>query len=190
MVHPCTIFTIHHPSYPSIWAYITHMTLHPRFPLFLVYVEKIGEPGDEARLTFPDSLMMWTISGLPNFLEYSFCSLRVNSLRVVNFGSLQMNCFSLSSPNGYREKRQNSSAYRDSSAYCDNSALLAVDKYTYCILPHRILIYWCLQRQVTANISLAHITLTIVSRIILLCNRIRHPVHAYQRNQYSDLNTS
>ena len=25
-----------------------HVTLHPRLPLFLVYVEKIGEPGDEA----------------------------------------------------------------------------------------------------------------------------------------------
>ena len=50
-----------------------------------------------------------------------------------------------------------SSAYRDSSAYCDSSdvcdssALLSVDKYTYCILPHRRLIYWCLQHQVTSR---------------------------------------
>ena len=30
---PRTIFTTRHPSYPSIWAYVTHVTLDPRFPL-------------------------------------------------------------------------------------------------------------------------------------------------------------
>ena len=41
--------TICHPSYPSIWAYITHVTLDPRLPLLSrVCVEKIGEPGDKA----------------------------------------------------------------------------------------------------------------------------------------------
>ena len=30
---PRAIFTIHHPSYPSIWAYVTHVTLDPRLPL-------------------------------------------------------------------------------------------------------------------------------------------------------------
>ena len=32
--HPRAIFTIHHPSYPSIWAYVAHVTLDPRLPLF------------------------------------------------------------------------------------------------------------------------------------------------------------
>ncbi len=31
---PRAIFTVHHPSYPSIWAYVTHVTLDPRLPLF------------------------------------------------------------------------------------------------------------------------------------------------------------
>ena len=31
-----------------VWAYVTHVTLHRRLPLFFVYVEKIGELGDEA----------------------------------------------------------------------------------------------------------------------------------------------
>jgi hypothetical protein len=31
---PRTIFTIRHPSYPRIWAYVTHVTLDPRLPLF------------------------------------------------------------------------------------------------------------------------------------------------------------
>ena len=42
-----------HPSYlyPSIWAYVTHVTLDPRLPLFSrACVEKIGEPGNEATI--------------------------------------------------------------------------------------------------------------------------------------------
>ena len=31
---PRAIFTFRHPSYPSIWAYVTHVTLDPRFPFF------------------------------------------------------------------------------------------------------------------------------------------------------------
>ena len=31
---PRAIFTIRHPSYPSIWAYVAHVTLDPRLPLF------------------------------------------------------------------------------------------------------------------------------------------------------------
>ena len=34
MIRPHAIFTICHPSYPSMWAYVTHMTLDPRLPLF------------------------------------------------------------------------------------------------------------------------------------------------------------
>ena len=49
--HPRAIFMIRHPSYPSLWAYVAHVILDPRLPLFSrVPVEKIGEPGDEARL--------------------------------------------------------------------------------------------------------------------------------------------
>ena len=47
--HPHTIFMICHPSYPTTWAYVMHMTLDTRLPLFsCAFVEKIGEPGDEA----------------------------------------------------------------------------------------------------------------------------------------------
>ena len=53
-VCPHTIFTICHPSYPSIWAYVTHVTLDTRLPLFSHVCWKIGEPGDEA------SSVVWT----------------------------------------------------------------------------------------------------------------------------------
>ena len=47
---PHAVFTIRHPSYPSIWAYITHVTLDPRLPLFsCACIEKTGEPGGEAK---------------------------------------------------------------------------------------------------------------------------------------------
>ena len=32
--HPRAIFMIRHPSYPSVWAYVMHVTLDPRLPLF------------------------------------------------------------------------------------------------------------------------------------------------------------
>ena len=34
MARPQAIFTIRHPSYPSIWAYVTHVILDTRFPFF------------------------------------------------------------------------------------------------------------------------------------------------------------
>jgi hypothetical protein len=67
--HLRTIFMIRHPSYPSIWAYVTHVTLDPRLPLFsLACVGKDrGASGDEA--IFVDSCMMQAS------LSLYFCSL-------------------------------------------------------------------------------------------------------------------
>ena len=48
---PRTIFTTRHPSYPSIGAYVTHMTLDTRLPLLSRVLKKKVEPGDEATPT-------------------------------------------------------------------------------------------------------------------------------------------
>ena len=45
MACPRTISTICHPSYPSIWAYVMHVTLHPRFPLFVCTLKRLGSLG-------------------------------------------------------------------------------------------------------------------------------------------------
>ena len=50
VARPCLFVTTHHPTYLCIiWVDVCHMRLDPRLPFFLVYVEKIGDPGEEAR---------------------------------------------------------------------------------------------------------------------------------------------
>ena len=34
MAFPCAIFTIHHAFYPCMWAYVGHVILDTRLPLF------------------------------------------------------------------------------------------------------------------------------------------------------------
>ena len=45
-----SIITTCHPSYLCIWGNICHVQLDPRLPLFLMYVEKIRETGDEVNV--------------------------------------------------------------------------------------------------------------------------------------------
>ena len=40
----------HHPSNFCMWGDVCHVKLDPRLPLFLIHVEKIGEPSDKARV--------------------------------------------------------------------------------------------------------------------------------------------
>ena len=48
IARPQSIITTRHPSYLCIWGDICHVRLDLRHPLFLVYIEEIGEARDEA----------------------------------------------------------------------------------------------------------------------------------------------
>ena len=60
MANPYAIFTIRHPFYPSIWAYVIHVTLDTRLPLFLsCTLKRSGSLGTRLEVCITSCSYQW-----------------------------------------------------------------------------------------------------------------------------------